>query len=46
MELLTTGQIVNTKTAGIPCQIEKLLGSGGQGEVYQADLNGQSVALK
>lgn len=46
MELLKTGQIVHTKTAGIPCQVEKLLGSGGQGEVYQADLNGQSVALK
>src|ERR1043165_10313080 len=28
------------------CVVEKLLGSGGQGEVYQAKLDGKSVALK
>ena len=46
MDLLKTGQVVNTESAGMACKIEKLLGSGGQGEVYQADLMGQPVAVK
>ncbi len=43
--MLTPGQTLNTAT-GLPCQVEKLLGSGGQGEVYQVKLGGQSLALK
>ncbi|MEI8374785.1 MAG: serine/threonine protein kinase [Planctomycetota bacterium] len=45
-ELLKTGQVVQTKTSGQPCQVEKFLGGGGQGEVYQARLAGGSFALK
>lgn len=46
MDLLTIGQIVKTDSTGIPCKIEQFIGSGGQGEVYRADLGGQPVALK
>ena len=45
-ELLTVGQKVRTESSNITCVIEKFLGGGGQGEVYQAKLGGQSVALK
>jgi eukaryotic-like serine/threonine-protein kinase len=45
-ELLKIGQTVHTTASNLPCTIEKFLGGGGQGEVYQANLNGESVALK
>jgi eukaryotic-like serine/threonine-protein kinase len=45
-DLLKIGQIVHTESSNIPCTIEQFLGGGGQGEVYQANLGGQSVALK
>lgn len=45
-ELLKSGQIVKLETSQADCKVEKLLGGGGQGEVYQADLEGQAVALK
>ncbi|OQW94131.1 MAG: serine/threonine protein kinase [Beggiatoa sp. IS2] len=32
--------------ANAPCQVEHFLGGGGQGEVYQINLNGQPSALK
>ncbi|MEN8215885.1 MAG: protein kinase [Pseudomonadota bacterium] len=32
--------------SNLTCQVEQILGGGGQGEVYQADLNGKPVALK
>lgn len=43
--LLKPGQVVQTKT-GQPCQVEKFLGGGGQGEVYSAKWGGVSYALK
>jgi eukaryotic-like serine/threonine-protein kinase len=45
-DLLKTGQIVYTESSSIPCTVGQLIGSGGQGEVYRADLDGQPVALK
>src|ERR1043165_2549477 len=37
---------VHTETSHMPCKVEKFLGGGGQGEVYEAKLGGQAVALK
>jgi eukaryotic-like serine/threonine-protein kinase len=45
-EILKSGQTVYTESSKISCVVEKFLGGGGQGEVYQANLDGQSVALK
>jgi eukaryotic-like serine/threonine-protein kinase len=45
-ELLTVGQKVRTESSNITCVIEKFLGGGGQGEVYQAKLGDRPVALK
>lgn len=45
-ELLKEGQIVHTESSQTPCTVGKFLGSGGQGEVRQANLDGKSVALK
>lgn len=45
-EILKTGQIVRTETSRMNCEVEAFLGSGGQGEVYRAKLNGKDVALK
>ncbi len=45
-ELLKIGQTVHTESSNIPCTVEQFLGGGGQGEVYQANLGGQSVAVK
>ena len=45
-DLLTPGQVVQTKISGQPCQVEKFLGGGGQGEVYSAQWGGKLVALK
>lgn len=45
-EILKAGQVVRTETAGMLCEVEAFLGSGGQGEVYRAKLDGQDVALK
>jgi DNA-binding helix-hairpin-helix protein with protein kinase domain len=45
-ELLTPGQIVQTHYSGEPCQVERFLGGGGQGEVYRAKWSGGDYALK
>lgn len=45
-DLLKIGQTVHPQSSNSPCIVEKFLGGGGQGEVYQANLGGQSVALK
>lgn len=45
-QVLREGQTVHTQPSGMPCVAEKLLGAGGQGEVYKATLGGESVALK
>lgn len=44
-QLLTTQQCIQT-TMGLPCEVEELLGSGTQGEVYRARLSDRPVALK
>lgn len=45
-QTLKDKQTVHTETSGLECRVEKYLGGGGQGEVYQADLGGKKVALK
>ena len=46
-DILKPGQTVNIESFGnATCQVIKLLGSGGQGGVYEADLDGNRVALK
>jgi DNA-binding helix-hairpin-helix protein with protein kinase domain len=45
-EMLKPGQTVQCEPSGMPCTIEKLLGAGGQGEVYKAELGGAPVAVK
>jgi hypothetical protein len=44
--ILELGQVVKTVSSAMDCKLVKLLGSGGQGEVYRATLSGQEVALK
>ncbi|MGG6267338.1 protein kinase domain-containing protein [Leptolyngbya sp. AN03gr2] len=44
-QLLSPQQSIQT-TTGLPCQVEELLGSGSQGEVYRARLSDRAVALK
>ncbi len=45
-QILREGQTVYAGSARIPCTAEKLLGAGGQGEVYKARMGDESVALK
>src|SRR5690349_8671795 len=45
-QILKPGQKVRTSSSRGDCVIEKFLGSGGQGEVYQAKLDGKPVAIK
>jgi eukaryotic-like serine/threonine-protein kinase len=45
-ELLQPGQVIYTDSSQLPCRIERFLGGGNQGEVYQADLLGRKVAIK
>ncbi|MBM3143087.1 MAG: serine/threonine protein kinase [Chloroflexi bacterium] len=44
--ILKPGEGVRTDLSGVVCKVERFLGGGGQGEVYQANLEGKSVALK
>ena len=46
MSELQDGQNIETEISGANCKIEKQLGEGGQGEVYQVNVNGKSMALK
>lgn len=39
------GQVLQTER-GRQCHVERFLGSGGQGEVYQVRVEGQPYALK
>ena len=45
-QLLKPGQSVHAEAAGLPCVVSRFLGGGGQGEVYEAQLAGETVALK
>ncbi|MEP7305869.1 MAG: serine/threonine protein kinase [Acidobacteriota bacterium] len=45
-QILETNQIVRTSPSALQCRVLRLLGGGGQGEVYLADLHGKLVALK
>jgi DNA-binding helix-hairpin-helix protein with protein kinase domain len=45
-QMLRPGQIVQCEPSKMPCTIEELLGAGGQGEVYKAELGGEAVAVK
>ncbi len=45
-QIFREGQTVRTEPSGMSCTAEKLLGAGGQGEVYKASLGGEAVALK
>jgi serine/threonine protein kinase len=45
-QILKLGQKVHTLTSRASCVVEKFLGGGGQGEVYQAAISGKPVALK
>lgn len=44
-QLLKKGQVIQLDN-GESCKVKDFLGSGGQGEVYSAELKGQSAALK
>jgi DNA-binding helix-hairpin-helix protein with protein kinase domain len=45
-QMLRQGQTVQCEPSGMTCTIGELLGAGGQGEVYKADLAGKAVAVK
>jgi len=45
-QLLKLNQQIQLETSSIACKIERFLGSGGQGEVYQSNMGGKPVALK
>jgi serine/threonine protein kinase len=45
-QIFKNKQIVTTILSNLPCTVEHFLGSGSQGEVYQATLNGKPYALK
>lgn len=44
--LLRPGQVVLAEAARLACRIGDMLGGGGQGEVYRAELAGETVAVK
>ena len=44
-QMLQPGQTVQTQS-GTPCQVDRLLGAGGQGEVYRVNWSGGNFALK
>ena len=46
MNTFRPGQTVWLELSGELCEIKELLGSGGQGQVYHASMNGQDCALK
>ncbi|MCU1290025.1 MAG: hypothetical protein JWN60_2254 [Acidobacteria bacterium] len=45
-QILKPGQTIQCLPSGMQCAIEVLLGAGGQGEVYKAQLGGEAVAVK
>src|SRR5438477_6666900 len=45
-QILKSKQSIRLGSSGSVCVVEEFLGGGGQGEVYRATLDGESVALK
>jgi eukaryotic-like serine/threonine-protein kinase len=45
-DLLRSNQSLYTQFSKLPCAVKSKLGEGGQGEVYQAELQGKNYALK
>jgi serine/threonine protein kinase len=46
MNTFRPGQTVWLELAGEPCEIKELIGSGGQGQVYQTSISGLDCAMK
>jgi hypothetical protein len=46
IQILQSGDIVRTQSTALDCEVGPLLGGGGQGEVYRANLSGKPIALK
>lgn len=46
MQLLKPGQVVQGEPSSLNYQVEKFLGSGGQGEVYRVQVGNKPMALK
>ena len=44
--MLSPGDEVRVDSSAVPCRVERLLGAGGQGEVYRATVGGSALALK
>ena len=44
--ILAPGDEVHTVSSAMPCRVERLLGAGGQGEVYRATVESSTLALK
>jgi len=45
-QMLTMGQSVHTDSSKLSCKVKQFIGSGTQGEVYEAELEGKLLALK
>lgn len=45
-QLLQPGQTLHSVISGQDCQVTKFIGSGGQGEVYEAQFDDRQVAVK
>ncbi len=45
-QLLRIGQTVLSESTATPCEVARFLGGGGQGEVYQVNVDGKQFALK
>ncbi len=45
-QIFKENKTIYTEPGNTACKIEKFLGSGGQGEVYQVKVSGQAMALK
>jgi DNA-binding helix-hairpin-helix protein with protein kinase domain len=44
--ILVPGDDIRTESSGVRCEVERLLGAGGQGEVYRVAVQGSPMALK
>jgi DNA-binding helix-hairpin-helix protein with protein kinase domain len=44
--ILAPGDDIRTASSGVRCEVDRLLGAGGQGEVYSVTVQGTPMALK